>query len=93
VYAATLKLTGPDTLQQTLSTLPAYEDLLAATPTGVKPGRQETVITYVLDSSSRKVTISTKVNAFDVDPVSGEGRYVGTQEPGEEYQVPCTHHH
>jgi hypothetical protein len=55
VYATTLKLTDASTLTQTFSTLPAYEDLLAASPSGVKPGRQETVITYSLDAATGKV--------------------------------------
>jgi hypothetical protein len=93
VYATTLKLLNPQTLQQTFSTLPAYEDLLAATPSGVKPGRQETVITYNIDGATGKVTMSTKVNAFDVDADSLEARFVGSQEPGVEHQVPCTYHH
>lgn len=91
VYATTLKLTDASTLTQTFSTLPAYEDLLAASPSGVKPGRQETVITYSLDAASGRVAMSTKVSAFDVDVDSLEPRYVGSQEPGVEQQVPCTY--
>lgn len=68
VYAATLKLLDANTLQQTFSTLPPYEDLLAGNPSGVKPGRQETVITYSIDGSSGKTSMTTKVAAYDVDP-------------------------
>jgi hypothetical protein len=92
VYASTLKLVDDFTLQQTFSTLPAYEDLLAASPLGVKPGRQETVITYAVQDGG-KVQITTKVNAYDVDEASLEPRYVGSQEPGVEHQVPCTYRH
>ena len=88
VYTSTLKLLDVNTLQQTLATLPPYEDLLGATASGVKPGRQETIITYRLEAGGKTV-MSTKVNAFDVNPDTLEARFAGTQEPGLEHQVSC----
>jgi len=89
VYATTLKLLNEHTLQQTFSTLPPYEDLLAATASGVKPGRQEMVITYILDSATGKAAMTTKISAYEVDADSLQARFVGTHEPGLEQQVRC----
>lgn len=69
-----------------LQLLRSYHRLLNS---GVKPGRQEMVITYIVDSATGKATMTTKISAYEVDPDSLQARFVGTHEPGLEQQVRC----